>query len=109
MTIQGCVVGALACQRDSYLQTIDTVVVSCVELSPQKSDETVNDYITKSSSKVSKTELSSTPLKLWEIEFADSVLFPEGMHALISFDFVMVLLIYLQVAANRRTMALFPR
>ena len=73
------IVGELACQRDSYLQTLDTVVISCVEASPQKPNDTapvVKDKKPKNS-RVSNDEISRVQ-KMWEIEFADSVLFPEG-------------------------------
>ena len=59
------VVGELACHRNSYLRTLDTVVVACVEMSSQKHKKTSNGGMTE------------TP-HLWEIEFADSVFFPEG-------------------------------
>jgi misacylated tRNA(Ala) deacylase len=65
------VVGDLACQRDSYLRTIDSEVISCVEASPPKTNGT------KNSSK--KGVSTPEPEKLYLIEFADSVLFPEGI------------------------------
>ncbi|PHH85653.1 hypothetical protein CDD83_114 [Cordyceps sp. RAO-2017] len=52
----GCVVGALACQRDAYLRTLETEVVAC-------------DGGGQGRGPAAKT---------WLIEFADSVLFPEG-------------------------------
>ncbi|KAE9364439.1 ThrRS/AlaRS common domain-containing protein [Stipitochalara longipes BDJ] len=64
------VVGDLACQRDSYLRTIDSEVISCVEWSPPK---------TNGSKKPSKNGASASESeKLYLIEFQDSVLFPEG-------------------------------
>ena len=72
------IVGALACQRDSYLRALDTEVISCVKLSPQKADQTLPETKTQVSTdsiQLSKSELSP---KFWLIEFADSVLFPEG-------------------------------
>jgi misacylated tRNA(Ala) deacylase len=65
------VVGDLACQRDSYLRTIDSEVISCVEASPPKTNGT------KNSSK--KGVSTPEPEKIYFIEFADSVLFPEGI------------------------------
>lgn len=73
------IVGELACQRDSYLRTLDTVVLSCVEVSPQKPNDAASvmkDKKTKNS-RTSNDEITKSP-KTWEIEFADSVLFPEG-------------------------------
>jgi misacylated tRNA(Ala) deacylase len=66
----GRVVGALACQNNSYLQSLKTEVVSCVKYSPPKSEST------SKKTKGSKTE--AVP-DTWLIEFADSVFFPEGM------------------------------
>lgn len=53
----GCIVGGLACQRDAYLRELKAHVVACDEVSP------------------STPEVSE---KLWQVEFNDSVLFPEG-------------------------------
>jgi misacylated tRNA(Ala) deacylase len=72
------IVGALQCQKDSYLQTLETEVVSCEEVVPPKQP-----------SGKSKTKKSTDPTKGFEngdaasnktylIELADSVLFPEG-------------------------------
>lgn len=66
------VVGALACQRDSYLQTLDSEVVSCV----QKKGEP-EKLLTPGRS---NHEASSSPPQSWLIEFMDSVLFPEGTY-----------------------------
>src|SRR5579862_2246173 len=71
------VVGDLACQRHSYLQTIDTEVISCVELPPRSAGQNTPETETKVPIRLSEDECSSTSLK-WLIEFADSVLFPEG-------------------------------
>jgi misacylated tRNA(Ala) deacylase len=81
-TSQTRVVGDLACQRDSYLRTLNTVVVSCVELSREKAvrertSEPKGNSV-KDVENASKTDVEEGS-KLWEIEFADSVLFPEGM------------------------------
>ncbi|KAF2022148.1 ThrRS/AlaRS common domain-containing protein [Aaosphaeria arxii CBS 175.79] len=68
------VVGALSCQEDSYLQRLKTEVVSCVEYQPPA--ETSKPKSKKSSKTPSET--NSTTAKTYLIEFADSVLFPEG-------------------------------
>ncbi|KAJ4171881.1 hypothetical protein NW754_007476 [Fusarium falciforme] len=62
----GRVVGALACQLDSYLKTLDTEVISCVKAPAEASK----------GSKKKKQE--AAPQDEWLIECADSVLFPEG-------------------------------
>ncbi|PMD52965.1 ThrRS/AlaRS common domain-containing protein [Hyaloscypha bicolor E] len=64
------VVGDLACQRDSYLRTLDSEVTSCIEWSPPKTNGS------KNSSKNGTP--APGPGKLYLIEFMDSVLFPEG-------------------------------
>ncbi|KAF2709728.1 ThrRS/AlaRS common domain-containing protein [Pleomassaria siparia CBS 279.74] len=80
------IVGALSCQKDSYLQTLQTSVVSCVEYVPPevaKSEKTKNKK-TKDASQAARTNgtststSTSTPEKTWLIELEDSVLFPEG-------------------------------
>jgi len=115
---RGCTVGALACQKDSYLQTLIADVVSCVKAPPPQQTAITNNHdknknknknnndnknvgTAKSSSKpvvvatkaIAEADLqggsrSSTDQHnpgnnddLWMIEFTDSVLFPEGMHA----------------------------
>lgn len=69
------IVGALACQRDSYLRILDTEVISCVKLSPQKA---VTETKAKASKNSTKNDVASASPDLWSIEFTDSVLFPEG-------------------------------
>ena len=79
MSSQYRVVGELACQRDSYIRTIDTVVVACREKVTKTKEMVPNSSkATKNPAKSSKHEQSKSQ-QLWEIEFADSVLFPEGM------------------------------
>lgn len=74
------IVGALSCQKDSYLQTLETEVISCDEYIPPEG----NLQNGKSKSKKSTDPLKvnghteSTAQRTWMIEFADSVLFPEG-------------------------------
>lgn len=70
------IVGALSCQKDSYLKSLETQVISCEEHVPTKSPSN-----TKSKAKKpveSETNGSGTPSKTYLIEFADSILFPEG-------------------------------
>lgn len=74
------IVGALKCQKDSYLQTLETEVVSCEEYQPPKTAQQNGKSKTKKSTDPSKAlpNGDSTPGKTWLIELADSVLFPEG-------------------------------
>ena len=84
-TVRTRIVGELACQRDSYLRSLDTVVVSCVEITPQKPNAPASgtkDKKKKNSSKTSNSETTLSP-KLWEIEFEDSLLFPEGTSVIL--------------------------
>ncbi|ODQ63402.1 ThrRS/AlaRS common domain-containing protein [Nadsonia fulvescens var. elongata DSM 6958] len=60
------IVGALACQKDSYLKTLTTKVVSCVALTVPKPS--------KSKSKV----IPPVETPRYEVEFEDTILFPEG-------------------------------
>ncbi|KAK9459289.1 Threonyl/alanyl tRNA synthetase [Lipomyces oligophaga] len=60
------VVGALACQVNSYLKSLDAIVVSCTELTERDVKEAKSDpNDTKNAS-------------LFEVEFNDTILFPEG-------------------------------
>lgn len=78
---KGQVVGALVCQQNSYLQSLDTEVISCVKFTPPAVD---ND-----AKKKPKTARNSAATQdMWLIEFQDSVLFPEGTsYALTSLFF----------------------
>lgn len=72
MTIKASstVVGALACQRDSFLKTLKTTVVSCDE---HKGHVTAKDKQNKNSKK------QSDPKDLkYAIQLADTIIFPEG-------------------------------
>lgn len=74
------IVGALSCQKDSYLQTLETEVVACDEyVAPKESQQNGKAKSKKSTdpSKVNGHSDAATQ-KTWMIEFADSVLFPEG-------------------------------
>jgi misacylated tRNA(Ala) deacylase len=71
------IVGALKCQKDSYLQTFETEVVSCSEYAPPEAPKQNGKSKTKKSTDPSKFEQTANS-KSWLIELADSVLFPEG-------------------------------
>lgn len=71
------IVGALSCQKDSYLQALETEVVSCSEYIPPKTAQQGGKSKTKKSTDPEKG-LPAATSKTWLIEFADSVLFPEG-------------------------------
>jgi misacylated tRNA(Ala) deacylase len=71
------IVGALKCQKDSYLQTFETEVVSCSEYAPPEAPKQNGKSKTKKSTDPTKVEQNGTS-KSWLIELADSVLFPEG-------------------------------
>lgn len=71
MMRRGCVVGALACQKDSYLQALNAEVLSCVKFAPPENSSTTP--------KKSKKDLVGSNLPdVWLVEFSDSILFPEG-------------------------------
>ncbi|KAF8760191.1 actin family [Rhizoctonia solani] len=66
----------VSCQQNSYLNELQTKVVSCVEVTSSKAD-------TKRTKKNKEKESQAHPAlngekTLWEIECEDSVLFPEG-------------------------------
>jgi misacylated tRNA(Ala) deacylase len=72
------IVGALQCQKDSYLQTLETEVVSCEEFVPPK-QQNVNSKTKKSTDPTKGFENGDAASnKIYLIELADSVLFPEG-------------------------------
>ncbi|KAF2109215.1 Threonyl/alanyl tRNA synthetase [Lophiotrema nucula] len=75
------VVGALRCQKDSYLRVFETEVVSCTEFIPPKSAQANGKHkAQKKANDPSKIfENGGSPdAKYWLLELADSVLFPEG-------------------------------
>ncbi|KAF2659297.1 ThrRS/AlaRS common domain-containing protein [Lophiostoma macrostomum CBS 122681] len=77
MQIQSPVpVGALSCQKDSYLKSLDTEVVSCTEFSPPT--QTKIPAKGKPKKVNGSAEFQAEPAQAWLIEFADSVFFPEG-------------------------------
>lgn len=66
------VVGALACQKNSYLRTLEAEVISCEKRPPPPPvKKTGKD-------KSAGPAANSSAADVWLIEFADSVLFPEG-------------------------------
>jgi misacylated tRNA(Ala) deacylase len=74
------IVGALRCQKDSYLQALDTEVVSCEEFIPPNASQQNGKSKTKKSTDPTKglETGDTTSSKTYLIELADSVLFPEG-------------------------------
>lgn len=73
------VVGALACQKNSYLKTLSTVVLSCKEYQPPKKATKKKKKNNKKNNKGKKEpENDSKPETLYEVELKDTVLFPEG-------------------------------
>ncbi|KAG9189576.1 misacylated tRNA(Ala) deacylase [Alternaria panax] len=79
-TTTPAIVGALRCQKDSYLQTLDTEVVSCEEFVPPKSSQVNGKSKTKKATDPNKGLENGyvAGSKTWLVELADSVLFPEG-------------------------------
>ncbi|KAF2258362.1 ThrRS/AlaRS common domain-containing protein [Lojkania enalia] len=83
MSVEGpipAIVGALSCQKDSYLKTLDTRVVSCIEYVPPRSTQIAGKTKSKKATDPEKfVENGASPeSKTWLIELADSILFPEG-------------------------------
>jgi misacylated tRNA(Ala) deacylase len=71
------IVGALKCQKDSYLQVFETEVISCNEYTPPEAPKQAGKSKTKKSTDPTKFEQSAAS-RSWLIQLADSVLFPEG-------------------------------
>ncbi|KAH8723989.1 hypothetical protein GQ44DRAFT_709461 [Phaeosphaeriaceae sp. PMI808] len=71
------VVGALKCQKDSYLRRFETEVISCSEYTPPETPKQAGKSKTKKSTDPTKFEKDAAS-KAWLLELADSVLFPEG-------------------------------
>jgi misacylated tRNA(Ala) deacylase len=76
-TMESSIVGALACQRDSYLETLETEVISCEEVFVPIVDQKSKSKKSTDTPKTNGDGNSATP-RTWMIEFVDSVLFPEG-------------------------------
>lgn len=74
------IVGALLCQKDSYLQSLETEVVSCKEYIPPKTSKTTGKSKSKKPTDSEKSAEKSSVIssKQYLLEFVDSVLFPEG-------------------------------
>lgn len=66
---RGQVVGALACQKNSYLRSLEAEVISCTKRPSQPA---------QNSSKKKAQTAGQGVTESWLIEFSDSVLFPEG-------------------------------
>lgn len=66
---RGQVVGALACQKNSYLRSLEAEVISCTKRPAQA--------IQNGSKKRTQAPEKDTA-DAWLVEFSDSVLFPEG-------------------------------
>lgn len=64
------IVGALKCQRNSFLKEFSTVVVHCAEDVPTEP--------TAKASKKSKSKPAESSKKKYAIELQDTILFPEG-------------------------------
>lgn len=77
--LRGRIVGALSCQKDSYLQILETEVLSCIRSEP--SADTHSAKSTKKNVKTANDTKSPAPPQ-YLIEFGDSVLFPEGKSTL---------------------------
>ncbi|KAF2747622.1 ThrRS/AlaRS common domain-containing protein [Sporormia fimetaria CBS 119925] len=71
------IVGALACQKDSYLKTLDAEVVSCEEYIPPAPSKPSKAKKTNATS-LEGNASSPTPEKSYLLQFTDSVLFPTG-------------------------------
>ena len=111
MTISahGQVVGALACQKNSYLRSLEARVVDCTKEHAQPGQRT------------SKKKAQAAVQDSWLIEFSDSVLFPEGETGLSALILVVVLSLYwlrlvscyllrrIQVVVSPVTMGLLSR
>lgn len=67
------IVGALACQKNSFLKSLQTVVVSCKEYEPIL---TSKDKQNKGKKK--DADIQEPKEKLYAVELEDTILFPEG-------------------------------
>lgn len=66
------IVGALACQKNSFLKNLQTVVISCFEHRPQNAQDKQNKNKKKGNENVEPEK------ELYAVELADTILFPEG-------------------------------
>lgn len=78
--LQSRPVGSLACQKDSYLRTLEATVLSCTKLTqpPEKS------RVSKKTLEKAEDDSATKEKEVWQIEFSDSVLFPEGTTGRVS-------------------------
>ncbi|CUM63319.1 uncharacterized protein PRCAT00000890001 [Priceomyces carsonii] len=74
LTYSSTIVGALACQRNSFLKTLKTKVVSANEYTPI---QTSRDKQNKNKKVKEQSEETSKGL-LYALELEDTILFPEG-------------------------------
>ncbi|KZF21559.1 ThrRS/AlaRS common domain-containing protein [Xylona heveae TC161] len=70
----GTIVGALACQKNSYLKTLETQIISCVK---QEEQQQQNGNLKSGKKAKAAAKEAAPPQEIWLVEFADSVLFPE--------------------------------
>lgn len=70
-TATSTIVGALACQKNSFLKSFQTSVISCIEYCPQ----TAKDKQNKDKKNGNEDIVDA---KLYAIELDDTILFPEG-------------------------------
>ncbi|KAF9736965.1 hypothetical protein PMIN04_010984 [Paraphaeosphaeria minitans] len=75
--VQRSIVGALSCQKDSYLKTLETEVISCEEYTQPRDDRKSKSKEPVHASNV-QSDKGTAATRTWMIEFADSILFPEG-------------------------------
>lgn len=79
MIKSGTIVGALACQRDSYLKTFKTIVLKCTPIENKSNDDKRKS---KSKGKDKNNNNNNKELEaakqLYELELEDTILFPEG-------------------------------
>ncbi|KAG9125181.1 hypothetical protein FRC07_008658 [Ceratobasidium sp. 392] len=80
MTVLAKIVGELACQQNSYLNNLQTAVVSCIEVVATKAEtkRTKKNKEQGQQGQSAEPDLIAGETKLWEIECEDSILFPEG-------------------------------
>ncbi|KAF8318933.1 Threonyl/alanyl tRNA synthetase, partial [Cantharellus anzutake] len=71
------IVGNLACQRNSYLRRLETTVVSCVP-STSKNNSSGSGGSKENFKSIPLEKRPAADLEPFEIEFEDTVLFPEG-------------------------------
>ena len=73
----GTVVGALACQKDSYLRSLKTIVLSCTPIAVEAKSKGKSKGKGKGKEKEKDTAEGDVTGPLYEVELQDTVLFPE--------------------------------